>query len=195
VALNPVAVVAQDHPAVGTLNDSDMARAAREDASAFAALYQSYHGRLYRYLRTRVPTDEDAADLVQQVFVHVLDAIPTYRSTKGTFVGWLFRIARNAATDWNRRHKPMLTWDRLPEELHPHIDVDMDAELARRGDVVRVRKLLNSLPLERREIVALRFAGGLTIPEIAAALGKGEKATRKKLARTLRKLEELYDEG
>jgi len=195
VALNPAVVVSQDHPASGTLNDADMARTAREDASAFAALYQSYHGRLYRYLRTRVPTDEDAADLVQQVFLHVLNAIPTYRATKGTFAGWLFRIARNAATDWNRRHKPMITWDRLPEELQPHIDVDMDAELARHEDVVRVRKLLNSLPVERREIVALRFAGGLTIPEIAAALGKGEEATRKKLARTLRKLEELYDEG
>ena len=54
------------------------------------------------------------------------------------------------------------------------------------------RSLLVALDSDIRELLALRFAAGLTFAEIAAVIGKSEAATKKRLARTLQSLKEHY---
>ncbi len=49
--------------------------AAKEHPTAFAPLYQRYRDRIYAYIRTRTPNEEDASDLTQQVFLRALDAL------------------------------------------------------------------------------------------------------------------------
>ncbi len=59
-------------------SDATLVEAARSDAAAFERLYLGYRDRIYWYLRGRTADDEDAADLTQQVFLRVLDALPQY---------------------------------------------------------------------------------------------------------------------
>src|SRR5688500_13466750 len=72
-------------------------RAVRHAPAAFGALYDRYYARIWRYLRARLGSDDDAADLTQQVFLQALDALPRYQERGLPFAAWLFRIARNAA--------------------------------------------------------------------------------------------------
>lgn len=53
--------------------------AARDDPTAFEPLYLCYRTRLYRYLRQRLFSNEDAADITHQVFLIALDALPRYQ--------------------------------------------------------------------------------------------------------------------
>jgi DNA-directed RNA polymerase specialized sigma24 family protein len=48
---------------------------------------------------------------------------------------------------------------------------------------------------DERELLALRFAGGLSSPQIAPLVGKGEEAVKRRLTRLLRRLKERYDEA
>lgn len=98
-------------------DEAALVQAARQDSDAFGTLYLRYLDRMYRYVRTRTATEDDAADLVQQVSPRALTALPHYRDQKAPFAAWLFRIARNAAIDANRRHQTTVPWDLLPEEL------------------------------------------------------------------------------
>ncbi len=157
---------------------------------AFSTLYERYLDRIYAYLRARTATDEDAADLTQQVFLQALSALPRYREGKTPFAAWLFRIARNAAIDGRRRARPSTTLDALPLVLLAAGDLSTEAQVLRRERLERLRTLLSALDRDKRELLALRFAAGLTIAETAVVVGKSEAAVKKSLFRLLHALKE-----
>jgi len=175
-------------------DEAALVHAAQEDPTAFDVLYHRYRQRIYAYLRARTSDAEDAADLTQHVFLQALDALPRYRVRRVPFAAWLFRIARNAATDFHRRRRTTVTWDLLPEALQPLTDDDAEAGVLRQEDMARLRALLRTLDQETRDVLMLRFTGHLTIAEIAAVIGKSEAATQKKLFRTIQTLQEHYHE-
>jgi RNA polymerase sigma-70 factor (ECF subfamily) len=183
-----------DHAAGATTDEADLVRAAQSERSRFAALYDRYIDRIYSYTRSRTPSDEDAADLTQQVFARALDALPRYQARQTPFAAWLFRIARNATIDYHRRRHVAVAWDCLPEAQHPHADLDLEAGAVHHDDLARLRLLLRTLDPQTRELLALRFAAGLTMAEISAVCGKSEDATKKRILRALHSLKERYNE-
>jgi len=163
--------------------------AAQRDPAAFAALYQQYYARVYRYLRVRLQSEEDAADLTQQVFLKALDALPRYRPGSAPFSAWLFAIARNALADRYRRRPPTLSLEAAGDL---RTEQEMEASLLQRESLDQLKSLINQLKPDARDLLALRFAAGLTTPEIAATLGKRPDAVRKSLSRLLQSLKEQY---
>src|SRR5215469_12488766 len=117
-------------PSTSDTDEAELVSAAQAHPSAFALLYQRYLPRVYHYVRARLETDEDAADLTQQIFLQALDALPSYQPRGAPFVAWLFQIARHAVIDAHRRRKNVVSWDALPVAFHPSLgDSDMDARL------------------------------------------------------------------
>ncbi|MDQ3547568.1 MAG: RNA polymerase sigma factor [Chloroflexota bacterium] len=180
----------------GTVADEALlVRAAQEDATSFAPLYHHYYPRVYRYLRARCGTDEDAADLTQAVFLRALAALPNYRERGLPFAAWLFRIASNLATDAQRKQRPTVDIDILPEEFYatggnPPEQAAIDSE---RLD--RLRAVVATLDASKRELLELRFAGGLTSAEIAAVVGKREGTVKRQLSRIIQGVREQYGEA
>jgi len=176
-----------------------LVRAAQTDIHAFAPLYAAYQPRVYRYLRLRVRSSEDAADLTQQVFIQALDALPRYHERGLPFAAWLFRIARNVAIDAQRRnrnrYRDHATLDGLPEALLRSSGTGDDPEQAvlRRERLDRLRELLAALDAEQRELLSLRFAAGLSSREIAPVVGKREGAVKRQMTRIIQTLREQYD--
>ena len=175
-------------------DDAALVRAAQEDRAAFGALYDRYVGRVYAYVRARTTTEDDAADLTHHIFLRALAALPRYRTRTVPFAAWLFRIARNTTIDFHRRQRATLTWDLIPEALQPIAEHNVEASALHQDDIDRLRALVRALDADTRELLALRFAAGLTMGEIATVVGKTEGATKKRLARALRGLKEQYKE-
>ena len=173
-------------------DETALVRAALERPELFGAVYQRHVDAIYRYLQLRVGFDE-AADLTQQVFLKALSALPKYQPKGAPFSAWLFRIARNLATDHRR------VSHRKPDELLPDImpsgvaGAPEEAALQMEQQA-RLRSLLRELNAEKRELLAMRFAAGLSSREIAAVIGKSEAAVKKQLSRILRTLKEKYGE-
>lgn len=166
--------------------------AARDDTQAFAALYARFAVRVFRYLRAHVPSDDEAADLTQQVFLRALDGMASYRERGAPFAAWLFQIARHVAIDAARRRRPTIAWEALPEALHPTAESDPEAAVLREEALARLRMLVGRLDAEKRELLALRFAGQLSAPEIAAVVGKSPEAVKRQLTRIVHALKEQY---
>jgi RNA polymerase sigma-70 factor, ECF subfamily len=175
---------------VDTSDDEGLVAAAQRDPRAFGVFYDRYATQVYRYLRSRTPSDDEAADLTQQVFLRALDALPRYRQRGVPVVAWLFRIARNLATDAHRRRRVTVTWDLVPESLQPVEERGTEESVLRREELYELQRLLLQLAPEKREVVVLRFMAGLTAREVAVVIGKSEAAVHKQLARTLRELKE-----
>ncbi|MCZ6789836.1 MAG: sigma-70 family RNA polymerase sigma factor, partial [Chloroflexi bacterium] len=74
-------------------------RAIRREVAAFEQLYELFIDRIYRYLLYRVGDGHLAEDLTSAVFLKAWQSIEQYQERGVPFSAWLYRIARNAATD------------------------------------------------------------------------------------------------
>ena len=179
---------------VGVERDADepVVLAAQADPAAFRLLYERHRVAVYRYLRSRLPTDDDAADLTAATFERAIVGLRSYRTRDGVgFRAWLFRIARNQAIDAARRRRPTESLDAVVG-LAGHATSEPEAAALDGERLAEVRRLVAALPDEQRDAVVLRFAGGLTAREIGAVLGKSEAAAQKTLSRALMRLKEAY---
>jgi RNA polymerase sigma-70 factor (ECF subfamily) len=158
------------------------------------ALYQVTHLKLYAYLRSRVGGDAEAADLTQHVYLQALRAWERRPANEAACVPWLFVIARNAATDLGRRRRESVSWETLPEALHPRTGENDESRMIHREVLASLAGIVAALPPAKRELLALRFGADLTYAEIAAVLGKREGAIKKKMSRLLKQLRERHDE-
>ncbi len=155
------------------------------DTTEFASLYDAHVRDIYRYLYYRTQHRETAEDLTSLVFIKALDKFGTYDKTRGAFIAWLYRIARNALIDHYRSTRDTLdiedVWD-----LQSDVDVARDAEALER--VEKLRPYLQALPKDQRELLLLRLWDGLSYAEIAAIVGRSEDACKMAFSRVIAKL-------
>jgi RNA polymerase sigma-70 factor (ECF subfamily) len=170
--------------------DPDLAavRAAQRDIAAFDVLYRRYVERVYSYAFYLLGDHHDAEDATERAFLSALSAIGRFRDDGATFRSWLFRIAHNTTANAlrTRRRRPTAPLDAAPEPHDPA--ADPAGLVARAEDRRRVRAAIGTLPLERRQVVLLRFVDGLSAREIGLILDRSEGAVRVLLHRALRDL-------
>ncbi|HJR45825.1 MAG TPA: sigma-70 family RNA polymerase sigma factor [Actinomycetota bacterium] len=164
----------------------EVRRAARGDEESAALLFDHYHPRLYRYALARVGSSQDAEDVAAETFARVLRDLDRFRWRGAGFDAWLFRIAHNLVMDHFRRSgRESLDEDMDTQELDLRTPEGafLQDELAR-----EVQDMLSHLTHDQRDVIALRFAGGLDTHETAAALGKKVNAVRQLQFRALETL-------
>lgn len=167
--------------AAAACDDAALARAAVADRGAFAAIYERYRTPVYRYLRARSASDDEAEELAAMAFERALQAIHRFQPVGGGMAAWLIRIARNVHLD-QIRHAA-----RGGSAVAQQATNATDAE----GDVI-LRALVDALPATQRDAIQLRFAAGLTAREIGRVLDISEAAAQKQVERGLRALKEAY---
>jgi RNA polymerase sigma factor (sigma-70 family) len=151
----------------------------------FAAVYDEHVWRVYGFVGYRLNSRQDAEDLTQQTFERALRAWHRFDPDRGSAEAWLISIARNLLIDHyrsDRSHRPIdeakaeaaLGSEACPEE-GPGLDPEVAAALDRLGD-------------RERELIALRFGGDLTGPEIAELTGLTLANVQQILSRSLRRL-------
>ena len=152
---------------------------------SFDALYRDCARDLYAYVRTLLGDDASAEDVTALAFERAYRRRSSFDDRRGSRRGWLFGIARNAALDELRRRRraaPLI--GELADELAP--DPDEEADLAVRRSTVRAA--LATLDARDRELVALKFHGGLSNAELAAVLGTSESNAGTRVHRAVTKL-------
>ncbi len=162
----------------GPTDDELMRRVAAGDRDAFGELVRRHQGIAwsvaYRYAGGR----QDAADLVQESFLAVLEAASRYRP-QGRFRSYLLRVLVHRAISSKRRRAPLLLEeaDRIPDPQDRTADLDLADQKA------RVRDHLAQLPARQRMALVLRFYEELSYREIARIMETSEKTVERLLSR------------
>ncbi len=151
-------------------------RARGGDNVAVGALYDAFAPRIYRFFRFRVAADDAAQDLMQRVFLKMVEQLPKYESRGVPFAAWLFRVARNTWIDEGRAYRTTVSLDDLVGE--PADAGDPEALTQTTLDGERVRRAVAALPPDQREVIACRFFAGLTPRETAVLMGRTEGSVR-----------------
>lgn len=159
------------------------------DRGAFEHLYDAFASTVHGVLLSWV-SPQDAADLVQDVFVSVLRALGRLEDPKH-FPSWICTIARNRARDHLKRRRPS---EELPEEL-PEDARGVRAREADRDGANEVLARLRELPEAYRETLSLRLVEGLSGPEIAERTGLTHGSVRVNLHRGMKLLRTALGDG
>ncbi|HVL99015.1 MAG TPA: RNA polymerase sigma factor [Egibacteraceae bacterium] len=174
----------------------DVAEGVRSgDPDAVGRVYVALADRLLGYLMARVPDRATAEDLLEMTFLELLLRGSTIRGGPAAMKVWLFRAAHYNALDHLRKVKRRaedLYEDAQAIEVADHGLGPEDCAVA--GDVSRrVRALMDELSDEQRQVLLLRYVGGLTAPETGRVLGKTDGAVRSLQHRGERALARLLE--
>jgi RNA polymerase sigma-70 factor (ECF subfamily) len=171
-----------------------MVRYKEGDAAAFAALYASYKGPLYRYLLRYARNAGVAADLFQEVWSRLIATRARYEP-RAKFATFLFHIAHNCAVDFFRRDFQMLRINAaldpesllLEAELPEHQRPDRVAEFDEQQSALLAA--VAALPHRQREAFLLREETGLSLEEIARVTDVPLETAKSRLRYAVRKLQ------
>lgn len=163
--------------------------------------------RLFDFIRRRVPTDDDAEDILQDVFFQFVSTVrlePIERAAS-----WLFKVAGNKVIDWYRKKKPERLERRsvfddedetsfYPEDLLFDGNDTPDEQYARNMVWDQLYAALGELPEEQREVFIMQELDGMSFKDISAITGEPVNTliSRKRYAvlHLRERLKELYDE-
>jgi RNA polymerase sigma-70 factor, ECF subfamily len=143
----------------------------------FEAVVLPHLQEVRRLARSLTNSGADADDVLQEATVRLLRFIHGYRG--GDSRSWVMRVARNTAISWlrtNRRRNHVALSEGQPGESEraPQLEVDQCEDLfaieARRRDGEALRRAINTLNREQREILVLRDLNGFQYSEIAVVL-------------------------
>jgi RNA polymerase sigma-70 factor (ECF subfamily) len=158
----------------------------------FDALYQQYYPPICAFLYFLVGTHEGAEDLASIVFEKAWTHLGNLRAVDEAGP-WLFRVARNCATDYFRRYQPTISLEQLQPTVHLQSDSLEEAAIAREEEHILLAHL-GTLPEREREVIGLKFVVGLTNREIARVLQCPEGTVSSLLYRGLRRLRAALNE-
>ena len=136
----------------------------------FNEIVRDFSERVYWHVRRFVNNHEDADDLVQEIFLKIWTALPSFRGDAQLFT-WVYRIATNETLNWLRREKvrAALRFSSIDAEMERRIDSDpfFDGDAADRA----LSKAVAKLPEKQRQVFIMRYYDELPYEEMSAVLG------------------------
>jgi len=162
---------------------------------AFQRLFQQYSDKVYRLAVSIVQNEDDAEDVVQEVFIRFFEYLDRFegRSKIGT---WLYRVAYNASIDRVRKQRVLPVVDEdisempLPKQIHAWSDshrMTMD-----QIDLVgQLEAAIRTLPESLRMVFLLRDVEELSTQDTAAVLNITPGAVKVRLHRARLQLREI----
>ncbi|MBR1510227.1 MAG: RNA polymerase sigma factor [Bacteroidales bacterium] len=136
----------------------------------FHQLVKDYSEQLWWHVRRMVGTQEDADDLLQEIFLKVWNALPSFRGESGLYT-WIWRIATNETLNWLRKERvrAALRFSSIDAEMERRIQADpfFNGTEAQR----ELSKAVAKLPEKQRQIFVMRWWDELSYDEISAITG------------------------
>jgi RNA polymerase sigma-70 factor, ECF subfamily len=174
------------------LADIGAEKIARGTADAFAAFYEKYLPRVFRYISYRINDSHTAEDLTSVVFEKALTKFKTYSAEKATFATWVFTIARNTLTDHFRSmgKAQVVQLDESTEMFER--GVSPEEELIKSEQCRVLQTCVSRLSHNEQEIISLKFGADMTNRQIAGMLGLSESNVGIILYRAVRKLRDDF---
>src|SRR6478609_1156206 len=154
-----------DHELIHLFRDGNL--------DALEALVLRHKDKLYTSILFLVKDKYLAEDIFQDVFIRIIDTMRGGRYTEeGKFLPWAMRIAHNLCVDHFRKVKrtPAIKTsdDRDIFEVLNFTEDSAETKMMKRQSHDRVRRMLDLLPEDQREVIILRHYAELSFKEIAA---------------------------
>ena len=179
---------------VDATDNQVMAQVGAGEVAKLAVLFERHHRPLFRYFLSMNRNRELSEDLVQDVFFRMLRYRASY-DPQQSFTAWMYQIARNANVDQAQKRRGEVVGieeftERNREPASPAAGPEESA--VRMQDIGLLKRALDRLPADKREILVLARFQGMKYEEIGAVLNCEVGAVKVRVYRAMRALEQIY---
>jgi len=172
-----------------------MRRVAADDEQAVAELYDRFGGLVYKIAYQMMPTQADAEDAVQDIFVRLWRTAGRYDSNRAAVSTWVVIIARRRLVDRLRRAQARVKpTTAIEEKWSPAASFEPLAGMEREERVEALLQRIERLPELQRIVVKRAYFGGQTLRQIGMELDRPLGTIKSTLSRALVRLRERVEE-
>ena len=163
----------------------------RVNEARLTSLYDEYYNKIAHYAFVRIGDRAEAEDLAGEVFLKALESLKSYEERGVPMQAWLFRIAHNLVVDHLRKVTKRKTVSIDTVQVEAEAEADPAVLADRNIELEKVAGAMEQLTPEQREVLRLRFFGGLTSKEAGSILKKSDGAVREMQRAAVEKLRRL----
>jgi RNA polymerase sigma-70 factor (ECF subfamily) len=163
------------------------------DREAFGEIYRIFLDRIYRFVYFLVREEPLAEDITQNTFLKAWDKIGSFSDKRGTMQAYLYTIARNLVIDNQRKKKAQVLTVEMEETIST--SEDLEGKVIEKESQEEIKRSLDALPVDDREIIILKYFEDMDYSEIAKIVKKREGAIRARVFRALKVLREFMEKG
>lgn len=175
-------------------NETDLVRSLKKrEESAYSYLYDHYSAALYGFIMQITAEQEQAKDILQEVFMKAFQKIDQYDAQKGGLYTWLTQIARNAAIDKLRSKQYQKEQRTLSLDEQKISNSKAGGAVTPNMDHLGLEKVLVELDETHKKIIDLAYFHGLTQSEIAKELDLPIGTVKTKVRSALIQLRKLLN--
>lgn len=166
---------------------------------SFSELINRHERKIFTSIYILVKDRDLANDIFQDTFIKVINTLRSGSyNEEGKFLGWVLRIAHNLVIDHFRKEKrmPMLhdTEEYSIFDVIGLTDENVEDKLVREQILQMVRRLVEELPLDQKEVVIMRHYGNMSFKEIAEHTNVSINTSLGRMRYALINLRKLIDE-
>lgn len=162
------------------------------DLDKLGLLYERHKKRLFGFFYNLGNNPSVSEDLVQNVFERILKYKGSYTGD-GSFPAWMFRMARNVNYDYHKKAvRENISKGISPEEIKTQMDDILNEEIEKEGNTALLKRALDKLPEEKRELLILSKYRDLKFGEIGQIVGCTEGAAKVRVHRALKDLRTIF---
>ncbi|MFL5753918.1 MAG: RNA polymerase sigma factor [Bacteroidia bacterium] len=163
------------------------------DQNAFAYLYDNYSKALYGIIHNIVDVQEEAEDILQNVFIKIWNSFSSYNSDKGRLFTWMLNVARNSAIDHTRSKQNKIDSKNLSSDNAVY-EINRQHRETVSYDHIGLSTMVDGLKEEHRILIDLAYYEGYTQEEIAKKLNMPLGTVKTKVRQAIGKLREIVKE-
>ncbi|MFC1951069.1 sigma-70 family RNA polymerase sigma factor [Chloroflexota bacterium] len=183
------------HKAARKATDACVQRGAvdrRHKEAMLTSCFNQYYDKIARYIYARLGDGAESEDLASEVFLKAYKSLDSFKERGIPMQAWLYKIAHNLLVDHQRKRSKMKV---VHSETKLEIADDNDPMNAAFINVeyARVVESLNRLTQEQRQVIELRFFGGLTSEEVGKLMDKTSGAVRQMQSHAIKRLRLLLE--
>jgi RNA polymerase sigma-70 factor (ECF subfamily) len=170
-----------------------LTRMIQGDSQAFHQIYQLTHNHVYRLLCFLLRNQEDAGDVMSEVYLNLIKALPSYNFNQ-SFQSWLNGLIIRQANNWRRKiWRRMRLFERAKSfAMESQVD-QSEAKYLAHEQRSEILDLVNKLPYKLREVIVLRHYQDCSLEEIATLLLVPLGTVKSRLHSANRKLRHLVE--
>jgi RNA polymerase sigma-70 factor, ECF subfamily len=143
--------------------------------------FRRHYAQVFRFIRRRVSSDHEAEELAQLVFADAVRSLARFKPGAAPVLALLYTVAQRRLADRARTLARRESLDELVEtRLQLIAEAEYDADLG-----AAIRRALEHLPEQQRQVVVLKLLQGVPFAEIAERIGATEAACKMRFARGL----------